>query len=81
MRRAGYFCGGNLTDVGRIYQQIFIDACVKATFCPSSRNRKTLPMAADLFDDGREVALRRVLTDRGTGYWDNPELTSTPFTA
>ena len=81
----GYCCDqdtfyvGIMKGVGRIYQQTFIDTCSKVAFA-KLYDRKT-PICADFGDSGRvipffdehEVALLRILTDRGTEYCGNPE--------
>lgn len=73
------FYVGNLKGVGRVYQQTFIDTYAKVAFA-KLYDRKTPLTAADLlndrvvpFYDEHEVALLRVLTDRGTEYCGNPE--------
>jgi transposase InsO family protein len=73
------FYVGNLKGVGRIYQQTFIDTYSKVAFA-KLYDRKTPITSADLLNDrvlpffeGQEVALLRVLTDRGTEYCGNPE--------
>jgi len=73
------FYVGSLKGVGRVYQQTFIDTYAKVAFA-KLYDRKTPLTAADLlndrvvpFYDGHEVALLRVLTDRGTEYCGNPE--------
>jgi transposase InsO family protein len=73
------FYVGNLKGVGRVYQQTFIDTYAKVAFA-KLYDRKTPLTAADLlndrvvpFYDQHEVALLRVLTDRGTEYCGNPE--------
>jgi transposase InsO family protein len=62
-----------------VYQQTFIDTYAKVTFA-KLYDRKTPLTAADLlndrvvpFYDEHEVALLRVLTDRGTEFCGNPE--------
>lgn len=73
------FYVGTLKGVGRIYQQSFIDTYTKVGFA-KLYDRKTPITAADLlndrvipFFDAQEVALQRVLTDRGTEYCGSPE--------
>jgi transposase InsO family protein len=73
------FYVGNMKGVGRIYQQTFVDTYSKVAFA-KLYERKTPITAADLlndrvvpFFDEKEVKLLRVLTDRGTEYWGNPE--------
>lgn len=73
------FYVGNLTGVGRIYQQIFIDTYAKVAFA-KLYDRKTPITAANLlndrvvpFFDSQEVKLLRVLTDRGSEYCGNPK--------
>ena len=80
---AGY-CGAQDTfyvgNLGRVYQQTFIDTYAKVAFA-KLYDRKTPITAADLlndrvipFFDGHEVKLMRMLTDRGSEYCGNPEL-------
>ena len=73
------FYVGTLKGVGRIYQQTFIDTYSKVAFA-KLYDRKTPITAADLlndrvvpFFDEHEIALSRVLTDRGTEYCGTPE--------
>ena len=73
------FYVGNLKGVGRVYQQTFVDTYAKVAFA-KLYDRKTPLTAADLlndrvvpFYDEHDVALLRVLTDRGTEYCGNPE--------
>ncbi len=73
------FYVGTLKGVGRVYQQTFIDTYTKVGFA-KLYDRKTPITAADLlndrvipFFDAQEVALQRVLTDRGTEYCGSPE--------
>ena len=73
------FYVGTMKGVGRIYQQTFIDTYSKVGFA-KLYERKTPITAADLlndrvipFFDEHDVALQRVLTDRGTEYCGNPE--------
>jgi hypothetical protein len=68
------FYVGTLKGVGRIYQQTFIDTYSKVAFA-KLYDRKTPVTAADRLNDRvlpffeeHEVALSRVLTDRGTEY-------------
>ena len=68
------FYVGTLKGVGRIYQQTFIDTYSKVAFA-KLYDRKNPVTAADLLNDRvlpffeeHEVALSRVLTDRGTEY-------------
>lgn len=68
------FYVGTLKGVGRIYQQTFLDTYSKVGFA-KLYDRKTPITAADLLNDRvlpffeeHEVALQRVLTDRGTEY-------------
>jgi transposase InsO family protein len=63
-----------LKGVGRIYQQTFIDTYSKVAFA-KLYDRKTPVTSADLLNDRvvpffeeHEIALLRVLTDRGTEY-------------
>ena len=73
-------CTSSLREpVGRIYQQTFIDSYSKVGFA-KLYDRKTPITAADLlndrvipFFDEHNVALLRILTDRGTEYCGNPE--------
>jgi transposase InsO family protein len=73
------FYVGTLKGVGRIYQQTFVDTYSKVAFA-KLYDRKTPLTAADLlndqvvpFFDSQEVALSRVLTDRGTEYCGSPD--------
>src|SRR6188768_1242397 len=73
------FYVGTLKGVGRIYQQTVIDTYAKVAFA-KLYDRKTPITAADLlndrvvpFYDSHEVKLCRVLTDRGTEYYGNPQ--------
>ena len=68
------FYVGILKGVGRIYQQTFIDTYSKVSIA-KLYDRKTPIAAADLLNDRvlpffeeHEIALSRVLTDRGTEY-------------
>jgi transposase InsO family protein len=68
------FYVGTLKGVGRIYQQTFIDTYSKVVFA-KLYDRKNPVTAADLLNDRvlpffeeHEIALSRVLTDRGTEY-------------
>ena len=68
------FYVGTLKGVGRVYQQTFIDTYAKVGFA-KLYDRKTPLTAADLlndrvipFYDEHDIALQRVLTDRGTEY-------------
>ena len=63
-----------IKGVGRMYQQTFIDTYSKVAFA-KLYDRKNALVAADLLNDRvlpfleeKEVALLRVLTDRGTEY-------------
>jgi len=73
------FYVGTIKGVGRIYQQTFIDTYAKVGFA-KLYDRKTPITAADLlndrvipFFDEYDIALSRILTDRGTEYCGNPE--------
>ena len=73
------FYVGTLKDVGRIYQQTFIDTYAKVAFA-KLYDRKTPITAADLlndrvvpFYDEHGIPLSRVLTDRGTEFCGRPE--------
>jgi hypothetical protein len=73
------FYVGTLKGVGRIYQQTFVDTYCKVGFA-KLYDRKTPITAADLLNDRvlpffaeHEIALSRMLTDRGTEYCGNPE--------
>ena len=73
------FYVGTLKGVGRIYQQTAIDTYSKVAFA-KLYDTKTPITAADLlndrvlpFFDEQEIAVSRVLTDRGTEYCGNPE--------
>ena len=68
------FYVGTLKGVGRVYQQTFIDTYAKVAFA-KLYDRKTPITAADLLNDKvlpfyeeHQVALQRVLTDRGTEF-------------
>jgi transposase InsO family protein len=68
-----------LKGVGRVRQQIFVDACAKVGFA-KLYDRKTPIAAADLLNDRvipfyeeRGIPLQRALTERGTEYCGNPE--------
>lgn len=70
---------GHLKGVGRIYQQTFIDTYSRVAFA-KLYTYKTAITAADALNDNvlpwfeqQEVALLRVLTDRGTEYCGKPE--------
>lgn len=73
------FYVGTLKGVGRVYQQTAIDTYSKVAFAKLYDN-KTPITAADLmndrvvpFFDEHEIAVSRVLTDRGTEYCGKPE--------
>ena len=73
------FYVGTLKGVGRIYQQTFIDTYSKVA-CAKLYTTKTPITAADLLNDRvlplfeeHDVALLRVLTDRGTEYCGRAE--------
>jgi len=73
------FYVGTLKGVGRVYQQSFIDTYSKVAHA-KLYDRKTPLTAADLLNDRvvpffteHDIALLRVLTDRGTEYCGNPE--------
>ena len=73
------FYVGTLKGVGRVYQQTFADTYSKVGFA-KLYDRKTPLTAADLLNDRvlpffaeHDIALSRVLTDRGTEYCGNPE--------
>lgn len=73
------FYVGTLKGVGRVYQQTAIDTYAKVAFA-KLYDRKTPLTAADLlndkvvpFFDEHDIAVRRVLTDRGTEYCGRPE--------
>jgi transposase InsO family protein len=73
------FYVGNMTGVGRIYQQTFVDTYSKVSMV-KLYDRKTPITAADLLNDRvlpffeqHGISLLRVLTDRGTEYCGNPE--------
>ena len=73
------FYVGKLKGVGRIYQQSFIDTYSKVGFA-KLYDRKTPITSADLLNDRvlpffeeHDIALQRMLTDRGTEYCGNPE--------
>jgi transposase InsO family protein len=73
------FYVGTLKGVGRIYQQTAIDTYSKVAFA-KLHDTKTPITAADLlndrvvpFFDEHEIAVSRVLTDRGTEYCGKPE--------
>jgi transposase InsO family protein len=73
------FYVGTLKGVGRVYQQTAIDTYAKVAFA-KLYDTKTPITAADLmndrvvpFFDEHEIAVNRVLTDRGTEYCGKPE--------
>jgi hypothetical protein len=73
------FYVGTLKGVGRIYQQTAIDTYSKVAFA-KLYDRKTPLTSADLlndrvvpFFDTHDLAVSRVLTDRGTEYCGRPE--------
>src|SRR6187431_2111340 len=73
------FYVGTLKGVGRVYQQTFIDTYSKVAFI-KLYDRKTPLTAADLmndrvvpFFDEHEIAVSRVLTDRGTEFCGKPD--------
>src|SRR6187402_2668403 len=73
------FYVGTLKGVGRVYQQTCIDTYSKVAFA-KLYDRKTPITAADLlndrvlpFFDEHEIAISRVLTDRGTEFCGKPE--------
>jgi len=70
---------GTIKSIGRIYQQTFIDTYSKVAFA-KLYDRKNALVAAEMlndrvlpFFDEHDVALLRVLTDRGTEYCGNRE--------
>ena len=74
-----HFYVGTLKGVGRVYQQTFADTYSKVGFA-KLYDRKTPLTAANLLNDRvlpffaeHDIALSRVLTDRGTEYCGNPE--------
>ena len=78
------FYVGDLTGVGRIYQQTFIDTYSKLGIA-KLYDRKTPLTAADLLNDRvvpffaeHDVTLLRVLTDRGSEYCGNPRTPRVP---
>jgi transposase InsO family protein len=73
------FYVGTLKGVGRIYQQTAIDTYSKVAFA-KLYDRKTPLTSADLLNDrvvpffeSHDLAVSRVLTDRGTEYCGRPE--------
>jgi transposase InsO family protein len=73
------FYVGTLKGVGRVYQQTAIDTYAKVAFA-KLYDRKTPLTAADLMNDRvvpffeeHEIAVNRVLTDRGTEFCGKPE--------
>jgi len=73
------FYVGHLKGVGRIYQQSFIDTYSKVAQA-KLYDRKTPLTAADMLNDRvvplfeeHDIALLRILTDRGTEYCGHPE--------
>src|SRR5262245_59269574 len=77
------FYVGTLKGAGRVYQQTAIDTYSKVAFA-KLYDRKTPLTAADLmndrvvpFFDDHEIAVSRVLTDRGTEFCGKPGPTST----
>ena len=70
---------GTIKSIGRIYQQTFIDTYTKVAFA-KLYDRKNALVAAEMLNDRvlpfyeeLNVALLRVLTDRGTEYCGNRE--------
>jgi transposase InsO family protein len=70
---------GTIKAIGRIYPQTFIDTYAKVAFA-KLYDRKNALVAADMLNDRvlpfyeeNDVALLRVLTDRGTEYCGNRE--------
>lgn len=68
------FYVGNLKDVGRIYQQTFVDTYSKVAHC-KLYTTKTPITSADLLNDkvlpfyqAHDLPMLRILTDRGTEY-------------
>jgi transposase InsO family protein len=68
------FYVGTLKGVGRIYQQTFVDTYAKVSFA-KVYDRKNALVAADVLNDRvlpfyeeHDIALLRILTDRGTEY-------------
>jgi transposase InsO family protein len=73
------FYVGNLKGVGRIYQQTFIDTYSKVAMA-KLYDRKNALVAADMLNDRvlpffeeHDIALLRLLTDRGSEYCGNRE--------
>jgi len=73
------FYVGTLKGVGRVYQQTAIDTYSKVAFA-KLYDRKTPLTAADLLNDrvvpffeDHEIAVSRILTDRGTEFCGKPE--------
>lgn len=65
---------GTIKDVGRIYQQTFIDTYSRVATAKLYTDRSAIT-AADLLNDRviplldeQGIRLQRILTDRGTGY-------------
>ena len=70
---------GTIKGVGRIYQQTFIDMYSKVAFAKLYTQKNAL-VAADLLNDrvvpwfdAQQIAILRILTDRGTEYCGNLE--------
>ena len=73
------FYVGTLKGVGRVYQQTVIDTCSKVGFAKLYDTKMPIT-AADMLNDRmlpffeeHQIAVSRVLTDRGTGYCGKPE--------
>jgi len=68
------FYVGNLKGVGRIYQQTFVDTYSKVAFCKLYTTKTPITAADTLnervmpFFEANEMAILRMLTDRGTEY-------------
>ena len=64
------FYVGNLKDVGRIYQQTFVDTDSKVAFCKLYTTKTPITVADILnpYFGAKELPMLRILTDRGTEY-------------
>ena len=73
------FYVGTLKGVGRVYQQTAIDTYSKVGFAKLYDTKTAIAAAAMLYDrvipffEEQEIAVSRVLTDRGTEYCGNPQ--------
>lgn len=70
---------GNITGVGRIYQQTFIDTYTRVAFAKLYTSKHAIT-SADIINDrvlpfyeDQQIPLLRILTDRGTEFKGKPE--------